>query len=281
MSWWIVGSQAAGVTSSLKAYLGEFLKAHPKADAFPLRIGMDPDSDLKQLEITFLGKSAHGSRPLDGHNAILDGLRFFAGVPELPQVLGQFAKFMLESCENIYGEGLGIAGEHDFLGRTTCSLNMLEIDSEGAQAIINVRPTLGTSSVKILETVRARIDAWASENKVIPKVDFNTTPHEPLYVDPEKHPELIGALQQAFERVTGHEAKLVAKAGTTFAKAFPNSVTFGPVYPAEEEDLAHQADECIRVDHLLRNVKIYGLALMLLAVDGTRISKSSGHGLGL
>ena len=31
--------------------------------------------------------------------------------------------------------------------------------------------------------------------------------------------------------------------------------------------LAHQADECIRVEHLLRNVRIYALALLLLAVQ--------------
>ena len=80
-------------------------------------------------------------------------------------------------------------------------------------------------------------------------------------------PELIGALRQAFTRVTGCDAPLVSKGGSTFAKAFPNAVTFGPVFPAEEEDLTHQVDERVSIDHMVRNAKIYGLSLLLLAAE--------------
>jgi succinyl-diaminopimelate desuccinylase len=282
ITWLVLDGQAVGVSSSLKIYLEEYLKSNPKADAFPLRIDTDLDSGLKQLHITFLGKSAHGSRPHDGHNAILDALRFFAGVPQLPRQLVRVSEFLARSCEDLDGEGLGIAGEHSFIGKTTCNLGVLRIDAGGAAATINIRPTLGMSVAKVVESVRARVSAWAAAHDMRAEVQPGATPHEALYVDPEKHPELIGALQEAYTRVTGKKATLLSKGGTTFAKAFPNAVSFGPVNPAEEEDLGHQADECVRVDHLLRNARIYGHALFLLSVDyKATIRRNHLRGMGI
>jgi succinyl-diaminopimelate desuccinylase len=281
ITWLVVGGQAAGVTATLKHFLGEYLQANPEADAFPMRIDTDPESGLRQVHFTFLGKSAHGSRPFDGHNAVLDALGFFANVPELPQPLVRTAKFLLESCKDIYGGGLGIAREHDFLGKTTSSLDILRIDAKSAAAIINIRPTLGVTSGQALETVRQRVSDWAKQNALQADVQFSGKPHEPLYVDPEKHPELIGALQEAYTRVTGKQARLIAKGGTTFAKAFPNAVSFGPVNPPEEKDLAHQADECVPIDALIRNAKIYGFVLLLLATDYKSAIRRTSRGLGI
>jgi len=247
-----------------------------------LRIDTDLESGLKQLHIAFLGKSAHGSRPHDGHNAVLDGLRFFASVPELPAQLSSLSEFLLRSCEDLYGGGLGIASDHSFMGKTTVNLGIVRVDSQGAAVVINVRPTLGMSTTRVLESVRGCVKTWAAAHDVTAEVEFNSRPHEPLYVDPQKHPELIGALQDAYTRVTGREAALLAKGGTTFAKAFAHAVSFGPVNPGEEKDLAHQADECIRVDHLMRNTRIYGYALFLLAVDyKTVLRRANARGLGL
>ncbi len=69
---------------------------------------------------------------------------------------------------------------------------------------------------------------------------------------------------EAYTGMTGREATLNAIGGTTCAKAFPNAVCFGPVDPAEEPELAHQVDERVRVEHLLRNVRIYACALAKL-----------------
>ena len=91
-------------------------------------------------------------------------------------------------------------------------------------------------------------------------------------------------LGNAFERVTHDAPTLSTMGGTTFAKAFPNSVSFGPVYPLQEKSLAHQADECLPVSYLVRNAKIYGAAIMLLAtdLDGAKGPlKLGGQGLGL
>ena len=284
--WDVSAGQSSGVTATLRDCLQDYLNAHRSegADAFPLRLSRHPQTGQQQAHITFLGKGAHSSTPEEGHNAILDALRFFPSVPQMPEPLRLATRFLAEACGDHYGSGLGIDAKHYFIGPTTINLGVLRIDTEGLEVTINVRSTFGQKSADVLSIVRKRVEEWAGANDMEALVEFRGECYEPLYVDPAKHPEMIGALREAFSRVTGHEAELIAKGGTTFAKAFPNAVSFGPVYPAEDKPLFHQADECLRIDQLLRNTKIYGLALLLLAADltGRRAEvRQPGMGLGL
>ena len=89
----------------------------------------------------------------------------------------------------------------------------------------------------------------------------------PLFVDPEKNAFFISSLQEAYRVVTGREPELKAIGGTTFAKAYPNCVSYGPVDPAEEEELAHMTNENIKIAHQVRNVKIYAAAIALLTTN--------------
>ena len=267
ISWEVPGGQARGVSETLKDSLETFLRTQQGADAFPLRVDTDPESRVRQLHVTFLGKSAHGSKPEEGHNAAVDALAFLATVPELPDPLLRAAKFLCEISSDHYAEKLGIAAEHGFIGKTTINLGIADVDHEKASVILNTRPTLGLTLREILETVQSRVGEWAKANGLEAAVSFVGKSYEPIYVNPKKHPELIYALKKAYSSVTGQEPELVAESGTTYAKAYPNSLCFGPVDPRDEKHLAHQADECVRIDHLVRNAKIYALALLLLGAE--------------
>ncbi|NQU41780.1 M20/M25/M40 family metallo-hydrolase [bacterium] len=264
---WELGRQGRGVSASFRQYLQEFLKANPEADAFPVRTGTEPESGKKLLHVTFIGKSAHSSTPYEGHNALLDSLLYFSQLPEQPDPLVKTARFLYDKFRDLDGNEVGIAGRHHFLGRTTLSLDILEMDGESAMAVVNIRPTIGLSPNDILETVRAQVLEWAQANGLEATVEFRGKVYEPLYVNPRRHFELIHALQVAYQRVTGREPELRATAGTTYAKAFPNAVSFGPILPEEEEARYHQADECVKIEHLLRNTRIYASALLMLAAD--------------
>ena len=56
----------------------------------------------------------------------------------------------------------------------------------------------------------------------------------------------------------------MAIGGGTYARCLAEGVAFGATFP-EEEEMAHQADEYIRIDTLMQNVKIMARAILLLA----------------
>ncbi len=258
-------AEAEKIQAFLTAQTQSFLRAHPAAKLEPLRVlGKQEENHLVDAELLFLGKSAHGSLPYDGHNAILDGLKFIAFL-ELPsQPLIAYARLVDAACSDLFGNGLGIAHEHHFIGKTTVNLGILRLDEHGAEGKVNVRHPLGLTIPEVVKRATGVVKEATSNSEVELQCELGGKGVEPLFVDPAENRFFISSLQEAYETMTGKEPRLEAIGGTTFAKAFPNAVSFGPVMLDEEKELAHQTDEHVSIEHLLRNTRIYGYAIALL-----------------
>ncbi|MCI4139390.1 M20/M25/M40 family metallo-hydrolase, partial [Bacillus vallismortis] len=83
----------------------------------------------------------------------------------------------------------------------------------------------------------------------------NSRPH---HVD--KDHVLIRTLQRVYEEQTGEKAELLAIGGGTYARSLKAGVAFGPLFPGKEE-LAHQKDEYIEIEDLLKATAIYAQAI--------------------
>lgn len=248
-------------SDGLQRELERFLSASPSAAA-------DFRENAQEKTIVFHGKGAHGSTPAEGHSAALDMLKFMADSAFVSDDEAEMAEFLHHTGEGLKGENLNIAVEHDFIGPTTVNLGVINWTRSSLDVIYNIRNTMGLSVEDALKRTGAIITDFAEETGF----ELNAAPRgramEPIYVDPEKHPEFIKALQDSYEDVTGREGTLNAIGGTTYAKVFPNAVCFGPVDTADgEHELAHQADERVSEEHLLRNVKIYANALARLCAE--------------
>ena len=75
---------------------------------------------------------------------------------------------------------------------------------------------------------------------------------------------LIRTLQECLHDHTGEEAELLAIGGGTYARVLEKGVAFGMLFPGRE-DVAHQADEYIYIDDLLKATAIYADAISRLA----------------
>ena len=217
--------------------------------------------------LTFLGKSAHGSRPEEGHNAAIDALGFLVrlGFPKTP--VADFVGFCYCGGKDLVGEYLGVDHFHDFIGLTSSSLNIFKLAPHAGHAQFNIRFPLGLTSRQLIERLRKKIAERIPEADRQPAAEFEGIVHEPLFVDPETYPEFFAAMEEAFETVAGRPARRRATGGTTYAKAFPRAVSFGPTdEEAGERDMAHKADECVSIDALVRNAKIYAHALAALCL---------------
>ncbi len=228
----------------------------------------DEQTGMKNLKVIFYGKSAHGSLPEQGHNAILDALSFLCGHRSVSPECRAYCDFLYRASSKFYGEGLNITGEHPFVGKTTVNLGICRINQKEGKSAINIRPTLGVTCEEIAKKAVALVKTESRKTGVEMFIEqAEEWGRDPLFVDPEENAFFISSLQEAYHIVTGREPELKAIGGTTFAKAYPNCVSFGPVDPAEEAELAHMTDEHIKIAHQVRNTKIYAAAIALLTTD--------------
>lgn len=85
---------------------------------------------------------------------------------------------------------------------------------------------------------------------------------EPLYV--RKDDPLVEKLVDIYNLKVARRDQPIAIGGGTYARAFPNSISYGAVFPWEP-DLCHQANEYAVIDNLILASKIYAEAIYSLA----------------
>lgn len=222
-----------------------------------------------RVEAEFYGVGAHGSLPHKGYNAARDALAKASEFPALRgNPAGRVLAWLAQVAGDLEGQFLGIAHRHEKVGKTTVNLGVLRADDHSAHAVLNIRNPIGLGCMEVERRVREAVDRLGDSTSGIVKreVRADLTSREPIYVDPEQFPEWIKPMQAAYTAVTGRPTELMTIGGTTFAKAFPNAVCFGPVDENEEEELAHQADERITLEAMQRNVEIYGRAIAGIAL---------------
>ena len=199
-----------------------------------------------KIVIESFGKSAHGSLPDQGINAIFPLLELLNTLPLSDKELSLYVKKLNEKLAyDTSGDALGIKGEDKTSGPLTVNLGMLKIDDNEIETIINIRYPIFFNLSMIEKQIKEAVKPLSSEKQ---------GGHDPLYVSPDS--ELIKMLKEVYEDVTGEKAYLIAIGGGTYARIVPNAVAFGPLFPGREE-LAHQPNERISLDDLLMISRIY------------------------
>ena len=193
------------------------------------------------------GVSAHGSTPEKGENAIL---KILYAVKSTSEALAD----IYDSFYDTEGRGVGLHLDDEVCGSLSLNLGKVETTEETITFSLDIRYPIWSTEEEIL---RALQNALGEETVL--EVQGR---HLPLYVSPDS--ELVKSLLDAYNEVTGEEAKPIAIGGATYARAFPNAVAFGPVFP-EEESRIHQKDESISLKNLLLSAEIYKRALEKLA----------------
>lgn len=152
------------------------------------------------------------------------------------------------------GLSLGIRCKDETSGPLTCNLGILRYnEQDGLYATLDIRYPILCDHKALTRCIEA---ALAPEVAVT--VDSQKDPH---HVSP--HSKLVKDLLDAYHEVTGLPREAVATGGGTYARVLEEGVAFGSVFPGEEE-LAHQADEYMPVDSLVKNVQIFVYALQKL-----------------
>ncbi len=191
-----------------------------------------PNLTFLNGKIISRGKSAHGSTPEKGVNAI-------------PPVLNYLG--LTEICDALFSDCFGLKELKDETGTLTFSPDVIEGGKGFIRVCCDIRYPATVSREKVLSAIRKS------------GVKFAIT-HEqsPLYNDKECF--LIKTLCGVYNEVTGKDIKPLAIGGGTYARALKCGAAFGPEEEGEENTI-HQADEYITFEKIERCFKIYTLAL--------------------
>ena len=230
---------------------GEELAA--KALEAAKKLGFEADAAVNgdTVRLHTLGATGHAAYPEAAKNAlgelllILKELGVTGGLRTLADTVGM----------EYDGLSLGIRCQDETSGPLTCNLGILHYDEEnGLYATLDIRYPILCDH----KALSAALTAAVSDG-LTATIDSQKEPH---HVAPNS--KLIQCLLDAYHEVTGLPRECLSTGGGTYAKCLDEGVAFGCVFPGEEE-LAHQANEYITLDSMMKNVRIIAHAIEKLA----------------
>lgn len=210
------------------------------------------------LKLSVRGISTHCMSPEKGFNA----------VSCLLETLGQFGEKLSHASYmkcfhqaigmDYDGERLGCAME-DSAGALTFNVGTVNMDENGRIFLqCNIRYPASVEYNDIRELLERQLKKYGFFYN---EVDYLA----PVYH--KKDSALIRCLMEAYQEVTGDmDTEPMAIGGATYARALPNAVAFGPLFPYEEE-LAHEANEFLSIGSLQKMTEIFVKGLYKLMTE--------------
>ncbi|WP_080844380.1 dipeptidase PepV [Cytobacillus gottheilii] len=212
--------------------------------------------DNGMLILELQGVSAHGLEPENGKNAGLLMANFLAGI-QLDAESQHFITFTNQYfCGDSRGKKLGIAFEDHITGELTVNVGKLSYTKEdGGRLGLTVRYPVTNE----MDHTKEKLDQLLEENHFTIENFSDSKPHHVAEDD-----FLIQTLKKVYQLQTGEEPELLSIGGGTYARSLKSGVAFGPLFPGRE-DIAHQKDEYMYIEDLVKATAIYAHAIFELA----------------
>ncbi|SFB18002.1 MULTISPECIES: dipeptidase PepV [unclassified Bacillus (in: firmicutes)] len=212
--------------------------------------------DNGEVVLELKGVSAHGMEPNNGKNAGLYMAEFLSQLTldaKAENFFGFVSRYFFNDSR---GNQLGVAYSDDISGDLTINVGRLSYSNDkGGRLGLNLRYPVTS---KMEDTKEKIEDLLKTEGFQLE----NFSDSKPHYVEESEF--LVQTLKKVYEEQTGEEAKLIAIGGGTYARSLKAGVAFGPLFPGRP-DIAHQKDEYMYIEDLLKATAIYAQAIFELA----------------
>ena len=225
-----------------------------------IKISLDNDRVL----IEAIGKSSHSSLPQNGDNALIKLCKWIKEERILDDSYNDFLNFVLLMEGDFKGEKLGFDNSDkyykgDFVGETFINPTILKLSGNKIKINLNLRHKYGVREEDVVNIFNELAKKYNFQFKL--KQDSFLPP---LYVD--RRNTVFEMMNSAYEEVIGKEGGFALAGGTSYAKALPNTVSWGPVFPGEK-DSCHQENEMMSIDSIMKCTEIYGRFLYKAAIS--------------
>ena len=227
---------------------------YKKINNYPVTIREDKGSVI----VSALGVSAHGSTPEKGENAIHHLIDFLYEIFPKESAAYDFLEIYKKRIAfKNHGEDIGCGLEDEVSGKLAFNHGMIRKEANKIILTINVRYPIHSSADEVYQGIIENLKDTAME------LIEDSSDMKPLYVAEDN--ELVSKLMEVYREETGDmDAKPVVTGGGTYARALDNAVAFGPSFPGQK-DVAHQKNEFISIENLMKISRIYTKAIYELA----------------
>lgn len=191
------------------------------------------------------GKSAHGSAPWEGENALTKMMEQTAEEASLASIYMDLIGY------DVYGEKLGCAFEDEASGKLSVNTGLVKIENERISLYLDIRYPVTMEKEKLIESIRRKAEPYGLEVKQAHHM-------QPVYM--EKQGAVMDCLLSAYRKVTGDLSEPIVIGGGTYARAMENIIAFGPTISGHE-NREHKSDEYIMIEDLKLLRKVYRNAL--------------------
>ncbi|MDY3899908.1 MAG: dipeptidase PepV [Bacilli bacterium] len=197
------------------------------------------------------GVAAHAMEPEKGINAGTHMCNFFKDYSQNP-LIHYIAKYhhldyYLKNMKQDYTDYE--------MGPLTCNIGIIDITKDAQRVCLDIRyperfnqPVFEENYQKLMKELGLKVTNMTNKN--------------PHYVSPQD--ELVQKLYEAYVKHTGDTVnKPFTVGGGTYASILNKAVAYGMGFPGEEE-LAHQRDEFLNIESLIKGILIYIDAIIAL-----------------
>ena len=216
--------------------------------------GLTIETANQQTRLFMPGKAAHCATPARGENAVIHLIHMLCTsglVRELEPL-----NLCFPDC---YGTGLRINHEDAVSGKTTCAVTMAHMEQGVLRLHINARTAVTQRGDMLLAALKKRLEKLG--------IGLENIRWDMPRLDSPKQPP-IQLLLDTCKTFRDPKARPYVMGGVTHSRLFPCSLPFGPerMDPRKKRPFgrAHEADEAVCIDDLLKAIKVYVIALKRL-----------------
>ena len=210
----------------------------------------------EEIIVSATGKAVHSCQPEKGDNAIINLCHKLLEMDLSDNKAARLVKALKDAFSDIYCRGIGLYSESEYLNgeyihRNTISVTRAETKQEGIRVNFNIRFSYGADDrdfVEAIDKVAGSLGGKVDSVSSLPAV----------YISKEK--PFLKALARAYEEISGLPNEFALAYGGSYAKAMENIVSWGPIFPGEE-DTCHEENEYISIESFMLNAKIFAAAI--------------------
>ena len=230
-------------------------QATVRAIGLPSAEGIELCEDGELTTITAYGIGGHASMPEGTVNAIgvLTDYLLDAGIVRGDE--GEFFRFLHKLHSDPTGSALGVAADDGLFEPLTIIGGVISTENGILCQMYDTRYPTNTNGAKIAAQLTEELGSLGHVEMIRDTVPFYMSLDNPA----------VKVCIDAYNAVTGENAKPYTIGGGTYARDFPNAVSFGPEHPERPmPDFAgpiHGVDEAASIEFFREALKVYIVAL--------------------